>query len=974
MKKFYANVSIRAKSVFTHLFTTYAKIASLMIFALIMNNQSLTSQTITTDKVDYLPGDNVVATGNGWEPYEVVTLSMEEQALTFEAVPLVKEKVTCDAEGNFQEVIYVVEEADLGAFFHLKARGSEGHVTTITFNDAGGDYAIDFSAYDPEYYDRVCYADGSISTPIMGNLPASPLNSTDHNNTVESLMPEHLGLGQIVAFEYYVRADASGACSNDMIRIDGEFLTVTTNGGAFGFDGNLGVIAAFVDASGSSVTDNGALASVNNFTWSLNGDKIESSVYITGLDPGDEITIEVWLVLQETIAQSVGGNVKSRLGDSEAIGACEPGKINTGNQEIPLLQVGDFFDANVDLSVDKTDTVDPVSLDDQFTYTITVHNEGPAVANEVVLTDLPDPNTTYLSYSVDPLEEIAWSGGLQGDGSLVLSTGFLNPGVTSVIEVTVSVNNDGSTPTSSTGGSGPCTGIEDLCNTVSITSLSQDIDLTNNQADEPTGVSCPDINLTSVQTDETCFEYDDGSIAAVIEGGTPIYTAEITGANLPDDYTTTLSVTDMSGSFLFENLPAGIYSITVTDMYGCQGTIGDLLISQPDQLAANISGNPSLCYGENADLSVTTTGGTPDYVYNWYDAADPLTSLGTNDNLTLTPETSCVYMCDVTDANMCTTSRDFSLTVNSNPECSISGQDLVCPNTSATFSGPSGELGFEWSIVGDGIITSAIDAQTVTVLSSSTCNGQYTLSLTVTSVDGCSDISDKTVFISDPNPPVLEPAPADITVACASDIPAMLDIAWTDDCDISGSVTGYDLPASIECEGQITRIWKYTDGCNHSDSVTQLITIDYEDFLMPDDMSSTVACHADAVMPDAPVVYDNCGELLTAVPGEVGGTYDGCEGTVTYPFTYTDCAGNSHTWTYTYTVIYEDFVLPEDAGSTVACYADADSPPVPEVYDNCGVLLSPIGNKIGGTYNGCEGTVIYPLTYTDCAGNTHTWT
>src|SRR6056297_3664903 len=176
------------------------------------------------------------------------------------------------------------------------------------------------------------------------------------------------------------------------------------------------------------------------------------------------------------------------------------------------------------------------------------------------------------------------------------------------------------------------------------------------------------------------------------------------------------------------------------------------------------------------------------------------------------------------------------------------------------------------------------------------------------------------------------------------------------------------------CEGTVTYPFTYTDCEGNTHTWTYTYTIEYEDFTMPADAGSTVACHADAVMPDAPVVYDNCGEMLTAVPGEMGGTYDGCEGTVTYPFTYTDCEGNTHTWTYTYTIEYEDFTMPADAGSTLECYACTVIPEPPEVYDNCGILLTPVAEEVETTYHGCEGTVTYPFTYTDCEGNSHTWT
>jgi hypothetical protein len=38
-----------------------------------------------------------------------------------------------------------------------------------------------------------------------------------------------------------------------------------------------------------------------------------------------------------------------------------------------------------------------------------------------------------------------------------------------------------------------------------------------------------------------------------------------------------------------------------------------------------------------------------------------------------------------------------------------------------------------------------------------------------------------------------------------------------------------------------------------------------------------------------------------------------------YTFTYADCAGHTHDWTYTYTIAAPDFTLPTNGSSTVNC-------------------------------------------------------
>jgi hypothetical protein len=140
-----------------------------------------------------------------------------------------------------------------------------------------------------------------------------------------------------------------------------------------------------------------------------------------------------------------------------------------------------------------------------------------------------------------------------------------------------------------------------------------------------------------------------------------------------------------------------------------------------------------------------------------------------------------------------------------------------------------------------------------------------------------------------------------------------------------------------------------------------------------------LACYADiANNPFAmPVVNDACGQLLQPEDANPtpGGTYNGCEGTVTYTYDYLDFLNQAFSWTYTYTIEVEDFVanMPADAGSQVACAALAVEPTPPVVADYCGNTITPTGPTTGGTYVDCEGTITYTWNYEDCEGNNHDW-
>ncbi|PWH81912.1 hypothetical protein DIS18_11620, partial [Algibacter marinivivus] len=129
---------------------------------------------------------------------------------------------------------------------------------------------------------------------------------------------------------------------------------------------------------------------------------------------------------------------------------------------------------------------------------------------------------------------------------------------------------------------------------------------------------------------------------------------------------------------------------------------------------------------------------------------------------------------------------------------------------------------------------------------------------------------------------------------------------------------------------------------------------------------STVECIADATPPTPPTIVDANGDDVIPVMTE--NADPACEGDKIYTFTYTDCAGNTGVWVYTYTIdVVTNPVVPTNDGSTVECIADATQPTAPVVTDVCGNAITPVITE--NTDPTCEGDKIYTFTYTDCAGN-----
>jgi len=124
-------------------------------------------------------------------------------------------------------------------------------------------------------------------------------------------------------------------------------------------------------------------------------------------------------------------------------------------------------------------------------------------------------------------------------------------------------------------------------------------------------------------------------------------------------------------------------------------------------------------------------------------------------------------------------------------------------------------------------------------------------------------------------------------------------------------------------------------------------------------------------------VTSNCGETLTPAAPVITDSPAPltCEGTRTYAYTYTDCEGNTATWSYVYTIERVPFTVPANGASTVACLAAITPPVPPAVNSNCGEPIAPAFVSIVDNPSTltCEGTRAYNYSYTDCEGNTLPW-
>src|SRR5262245_26195270 len=89
--------------------------------------------TVTTDALDYAPGETVIITGSGWQPGEAVLIELHEEPFTH---PDRVWSLYADDNGDFTDTTFVVEEHDIGVTFILRATGlTSGLIAETVFTD-----------------------------------------------------------------------------------------------------------------------------------------------------------------------------------------------------------------------------------------------------------------------------------------------------------------------------------------------------------------------------------------------------------------------------------------------------------------------------------------------------------------------------------------------------------------------------------------------------------------------------------------------------------------------------------------------------------------------------------------------------------------------------------------------------------------------------------------------------------------------
>ena len=193
------------------------------------------------------------------------------------------------------------------------------------------------------------------------------------------------------------------------------------------------------------------------------------------------------------------------------------------------------------------------------------------------------------------------------------------------------------------------------------------------------------------------------------------------------------------------------------------------------------------------------------------------------------PQHTYQYTGTVEAENGCISSFfDVFFTFNPVPVPTITGAELVCQDSVATYSTESGMAGYSWSVSG-GAITAGGTASDDTLEVTWGGWGSGSVSVDYTDPNGCTAAAATVLAVSidDAIPPVIT-CPADVTVECddSTDPGDTGSATATDNCEVA-AVTYADSVGAGSClqASIITRTWTATDGCGNSSSCAQIITV-----------------------------------------------------------------------------------------------------------------------------------------------------
>lgn len=432
--------------------------------------------------------------------------------------------------------------------------------------------------------------------------------------------------------------------------------------------------------------------------------------------------------------------------------------------------------------------------------------------------------------------------------------------------------------------------------------------------------------LNQSSSNVKCYGGADGSLTLLASGGTFPWTYSVKG---PSGYNSTTASN--------KNLSAGNYLIVLRDNNNCTDS-ASVNITQPASLSVSKKAVNSECFGTKGSMSLTVSGGTSPFSYEWTDQNSNLYA-ATQNVTTADPGN---YTFKVTDANQCIVSDTLRIWEPSKLKLSLKSiGNNTCINDT------KGELAFSTS---GGTKPYSFKLNTSTSQSDSIFKnlktGKYFV--TVSDKNLCTDSTSAAIDFLDVVKPTVNLKNA--TLYLNSQGKATLDVA-----QINNGITD-------NCEIQSVQISKSEFDCNNLGSNT--VTVTAKDFKGNATTSNCVVSVVDSIKPTLVLqtvnLYLNSSGSATLIPSQANkGNFDNCGitkftasktlfscsdlGSNSITFTAEDAAGNTISAVQSVNVL--DTIVPKlsyknillylnSSGSASITASDIDN----GSSDNCGIV------------------------------------
>ncbi len=334
----------------------------------------------------------------------------------------------------------------------------------------------------------------------------------------------------------------------------------------------------------------------------------------------------------------------------------------------------------------------------------------------------------------------------------------------------------------------------------------------------------PDCTITA---DAAVCASTSSHVASVPIAGGGTYVWTVTGGTIDSGQgTDSISYTAGSG-------PTLTIDITVTDGNGCVSSCQQVVTvnTNPD---ATITADSAVCDGSGSNAaSVADAGGGASYLWavtgGTLDTGQGTTSIGytAGSGPTLTIDVT------VTDGNGCVSSSQTVVTVNANPDATITADSAVCDGSTgnaASVADAGGGATYAWTVTG-GTLDSGQGTTSINYTAGS--GPTLTVDVTVTNGNGCVSSSQSVVTVNS-NPTCIITAPA---VACAG-------------------TSGHNAFVS-DAGGGATYVWSVSGGTLDSGQGTTSISFS---------AGSGAAVTLDVTVTDANGCVSSCQEVVTVNP------------------------------------------------------------------------------------------------------------